>query len=95
MAAGDWRRRLSVAVLGLVLVGCGSVVQDQRTGEFADDAVVTARVKARLAQEPGVSALAISVDTLNGVVLLSGFVDSETQRKRPSPPPGPWPASAM
>jgi osmotically-inducible protein OsmY len=69
-------------VLGLALAGCGSVVQDQLTGEFVDDAVVTTRVKARLAQEPGVSALAISVDTLDGVVLLRGFVDTAEQRQK-------------
>lgn len=67
---------------GLLLAGCGSVVRDQKTGEFVEDAVITARVKARLAQEPGVSALALSVDTLRGVVLLSGFIENEDQRAK-------------
>lgn len=83
MAAGD---RLSgrawVVALGVLLAGCGSVVQDQTTREFVDDAVITTKVKARLAQEPTVSALAISVDTLDGVVILSGFVESEPQREK-------------
>lgn len=69
-------------VLAVVLAGCGSVAQDQSAREYVDDAVITAKVKARLAQESSVSAFAISVDTLNGVVILSGFVDSEAQREK-------------
>lgn len=83
MALAAWGRRLICAVaLGMVLTGCESVVRQQTTGEFVDDSVITSRVKARLAGEPGVSALAISVDTLNGVVILSGFVENETQREK-------------
>ena len=66
--------------LAVLLAGCGSVTRDQTTGEFVDDSVITTKVKARLAQEPGVSALTVSVDTLNGVVILSGFVENEAQR---------------
>ena len=78
-----WSRRGWLAVLLItVLAGCGSVVRDQTTGEFVDDSVITTKVKARLAQEPGVSALAVSVDTLNGVVILSGFVENESQREK-------------
>ena len=84
MLRAQCRRRLVLTgvLVGMVLAGCGSVVRDQRTDEFVDDAVVTARVKARLAQEPGVGAFAISVDTLNGVVLLRGFVDTADQRQK-------------
>jgi osmotically-inducible protein OsmY len=57
-------------------------MRDQTTGEIVDDAAITAKVKARLAQEPGVSALAITVDTYSGVVILSGFVESEAQREK-------------
>ncbi len=69
-------------ILSVVLAGCGSVVRDQTTGEFLDDSVITTKVKARLAQEPGVSSLAISADTYDGVVILRGFVDSEAQREK-------------
>ncbi len=75
-------RWITALTLGLLLAGCVSVVRDQTAGEFVDDSVITTKVKARLAQEPGVSALAISVDTYNGVVILQGFVDTETQREK-------------
>ncbi len=77
-SGGGWLSLLLIAVLA----GCGSAVREQTAGEYVDDAVITAKVKARLAQEPTVSAFAISVDTRDGVVILSGFVDSEAQRDK-------------
>ncbi len=69
-------------VLAVLLAGCGSVVRDQTTGEFLDDSVIATKVKTRLAQEPGVSSLAIFVDTYDRVVTLRGFVDTEAQRDK-------------
>lgn len=51
-------------------------------GEIIDDDVVTAKVKARLIEEPGVRALNIDVDTREGEVTLSGYVASEEQAER-------------
>ncbi|CAM5422760.1 BON domain-containing protein [Thauera mechernichensis] len=76
---------VSLALSGLLAftaVGC-AVTRDQSTvGEYVDDATVTARVKARFADDPTVSALAISVETLRGTVQLSGFAKSSTERNR-------------
>ncbi|HXT21077.1 MAG TPA: BON domain-containing protein [Thermoanaerobaculia bacterium] len=44
-----------------------------------DDATLTAKVKAKLAADPEVTAYAIDVDTLEGVVTLSGRVESATE----------------
>jgi hypothetical protein len=51
-------------------------------GEVVDDSLITAKVKASLAADPQVSALAINVDTANGVVSLTGVVSSEQARQR-------------
>lgn len=60
--------------------GC-AVVRDQQTvGSYIDDATLTTRVKAKLAENTTVSALAIKVETLQGVVQLSGFAKSATER---------------
>lgn len=48
-------------------------------GTAADDTAITARVKSALLAEPNVSGLAISVETTNGVVQLSGNVDNQAQ----------------
>ncbi|MEN9314210.1 MAG: hypothetical protein RIS35_603 [Pseudomonadota bacterium] len=69
-------------LLGSSLAGC-AVTRDQSTvGEYMDDATITTRVKARFAEDPTVSATAISVETLKGTVQLSGFAKSSAERAR-------------
>lgn len=50
--------------------------------EFIDDSLITAKVKAALLKEPELKSLDVSVETLRGHVLLSGFVDNSSQRVR-------------
>ena len=47
-----------------------------------DDATITARVNASLAQDPDLSALKINVDTVNGKVTLNGPAPSTVARDR-------------
>jgi hypothetical protein len=47
-----------------------------------DDATITERVRAALSKAPDISPADISVNTLNGVVQLSGFVAEENQVER-------------
>ena len=47
-----------------------------------DDATITARVNASLAQDPDLSALKINVDTVNGKVTLHGPAPSTVARDR-------------
>jgi len=69
-----------LAVSVLTLGGC-AVTRDQSTvGQYVDDATITTQVKARFADSPVVSAMAIKVETLNGTVQLSGFAKSATER---------------
>ena len=51
--------------------------QDAKTGAVIDDVEITAKVKAAFFAEPGLKTLQISVDTVKGVVTLSGSVDSQ------------------
>jgi osmotically-inducible protein OsmY len=48
----------------------------QTAGEVVDDSVVTAKVKAKLIDDPVTKAYEINVETFKGNVQLSGFVDS-------------------
>jgi len=69
-------------LLAFTAVGC-AVTRDQSTvGEYVDDATVTTRVKAKFAEDPTVSAMAISVETLKGTVQLSGFAKSGDEKAR-------------
>jgi len=51
--------------------------QGDKTGVAIDDAEITAKVKAAIFAEPGLKTLQISVDTVKGVVTLSGSVNSQ------------------
>lgn len=66
--------------IGLVLVafvaGCAGTRQRESTGEYIDDSVLTAKVKAGIFDDPMLKVLQINVESYKGVVQLSGFVDS-------------------
>lgn len=47
-----------------------------------DDAAITTKVKTAVLAEPGLKTLQIGVDTKNGVVTLSGTVDSPALKER-------------
>jgi hyperosmotically inducible protein len=51
-------------------------------GEVVDDGVVTSKVKAALIAEPVTKAGQINVATNEGVVQLSGFVDSTEEKQK-------------
>jgi osmotically-inducible protein OsmY len=54
----------------------------QRAGNAADDAAITAKVKAAILAEPGLKSLQINVDTKDQTVTLSGNVASDQLRDR-------------
>lgn len=75
---------LLAIITGLVILittaSC-SVARDQQTvGEYIDDATITTQVKARMLDDSNVSGTSISVETLNGTVMLSGFATSTTEK---------------
>jgi osmotically-inducible protein OsmY len=51
-------------------------------GRVVDDSVITGKVKAALVADPTTKAHQISVETFQGVVQLSGFVDTKEARSR-------------
>jgi len=56
--------------------------QGENAGVAIDDAEITAKVKAAIFAEPGLKTLQISVDTVKGVVTLSGSVDTQSNSDR-------------
>jgi osmotically-inducible protein OsmY len=71
-------RRLSTmlfaASLVATLAGCASTPTKEGTGEYVDDSVITAKVKALIFNEPTLKSTEINVETFKGDVQLSGFV---------------------
>lgn len=73
----------SLLVLGLLgTAGCAVTDGQSTAGQYIDDATITTRVKARMAEDPQVSAMRINVETLNGTVQLSGFAASEAEKNK-------------
>lgn len=66
-----------LATMFALLVGCASTSQQEGTGEYIDDTVITAKVKAAIFNEPTLKSAEINVETYKGVVQLSGFVNSQ------------------
>lgn len=66
----------------LLQTGCAGTQTRESTGEYIDDASITAKVKAAFVRDPLVKALDVKVETFKGVVQLSGFVDNAEQKSR-------------
>lgn len=62
--------------------GCAATSTRQSTGEYVDDAAVTAKVKTALIRDEVVKARQVEVETFKGTVQLSGFVDTAEHRER-------------
>jgi osmotically-inducible protein OsmY len=70
----------ATAVALITLQGCAVTRGQSSVGEYIDDATITTQVKARMVENKQVDAAAISVETLNGTVMLSGFAKSSEER---------------
>ncbi|WP_051172894.1 BON domain-containing protein [Thermodesulfobacterium hveragerdense] len=86
---------LMILGLGLNLGGCGwvlvgggvaagyKVATDPRSvGIQIDDAKITAKIKMKLIEDKDLKAFSIDVDTVNGVVTLTGVVENEYQKSK-------------
>jgi hyperosmotically inducible periplasmic protein len=60
--------------------GCAVTRGQESIGAYVDDSAITTAVKARFVENKEVDAAAISVETLNGTVMLSGFAKSMTEK---------------
>jgi len=67
---------LAFTLAGAV-VGCAPTSKQAGTGEYIDDTIITAKVKAAIFDDPTLKSAEINVETFKGVVLLSGFVSSQ------------------
>lgn len=80
---------LASALIALFVVGCGktsdgmaSAAPGTTLGTKIDDSIITTSVKSALLADPDIKSFDFKVETRKGEVLLSGFVDSQTQIDR-------------
>src|SRR5262245_38087051 len=71
-----------LALFSTVLLLGAACDRSRSAGTIVDDATITANVKSALIKAPNVDALAIDVDTANGVVTLSGKVKTSDEANR-------------
>ena len=77
------RTKLASALTLLALItasGCAVQRGQETTGAYVDDTAITTAVKGRYVCNKEVDASSISVETLNGTVMLSGFAKNQTER---------------
>jgi osmotically-inducible protein OsmY len=70
----------TAAVVLLAASGCAVSRGQQSMGAYVDDAGITTSVKTKLFEDKTVAGSSISVETLNGTVMLSGFAKSAAER---------------
>ena len=73
---------LAASLVLLAATGCAVTRGQETVGAYIDDAGITALVKSRFVEDKDVSGAAISVETLKGTVLLSGFAKNATERNK-------------
>ena len=60
--------------------GCAVTRGQESVGAYVDDSAITTAVKARFVESKAVDAAAISVETMKGTVMLSGFAKNSTEK---------------
>jgi hyperosmotically inducible protein len=72
----------AAAIVAVQTSGCAVARDQQSVGSYIDDATLTTRVKGKFAEDPTVSAMSISVETLKGTVQLSGFAKNSAEKAK-------------
>lgn len=70
----------ATALALLTTAGCAVSRGQQSAGAYIDDGTITTQIKSRMLADPAVAGTSISVETLNGTVMLSGFAKSAVEK---------------
>jgi len=68
------------AVVLLAAPGCGVTRGQESMGAYIDDTTITTQINVRFVESKQVDAAAISVETMKGTVMLSGFAKNYNER---------------
>ena len=77
------RTPIAAAVAAFALLtasGCAVTRGQESVGAYVDDTTITSTVKGRYVGNKDVDASSISVETLNGTVMLSGFAKNANEK---------------
>jgi osmotically-inducible protein OsmY len=73
---------LAASLVLLAASGCAVSRGQESVGAYVDDTGITTLVKSRFFEDKDVAGTSISVETLNGTVMLSGFAKSNLERNK-------------
>jgi osmotically-inducible protein OsmY len=72
---------VTTALVMLTATGCAVQRGQETVGAYVDDSGITTMVKSRFIENKQVDAASISVETLKGTVMLSGFAKNAAERQ--------------
>lgn len=80
----SFKKLVQAALVGVAILFSAACSRDdgKTAGQTIDDSAISAKVKAAFAQDPGVRAVDIKVDTHLGAVQLSGWADTSQEKAR-------------
>jgi hypothetical protein len=75
---------LAMSIMIALITACAVFSGRETSGEYVDDATITSKIKSDFLSDPKLRAniAELHVETFQGVVQLSGFVDNESVRER-------------
>lgn len=71
---------MAASLCVLSVTGCAVTRGQETVGSYVDDAAITTAVKSRFVENQQVDASAISVETMRGTVMLSGFAKNYNEK---------------
>jgi osmotically-inducible protein OsmY len=73
---------MAFPMLGAMAMSSHKAIQQESTGQYVDNSVITLKVKSKLLADPEIKAFAISVSSNRGQVTLSGNVATFMQKEK-------------
>lgn len=71
---------MAFPVISTMAMGSHKAIQQETTGQYVDNSVITLKVKSKLLADTELKSLAISVMSYKGQVKLTGYVDTEAEK---------------
>ena len=75
-------KKIATSLVAAAVVLWSGCSRDKTVGQSVDDSAITAKVKTAFAQDSGVKAMEVKVETYKGAVQLSGWVNTTEEKAR-------------
>lgn len=76
------RHVIAISAVAASLAACSALSGRESAGEYVDDTTISTNVRAGLLSDTGFKATQVHVETMQGTVELSGFVDHVGDREK-------------